>query len=155
MKIRLLYRLIKSDEYSFYRCDKEDLYNQYLSLNSGVRNYLGLGTFIGHAGKILGIGCVGLLQFVLWVLLTFGLVASAQCILFPEPYIPTQLPELAETLGAASVTSKIVTPEISMDYAVNLFQTLDGVNWVVMLSAFVFFFIFGYLLYAAIFAVSD
>ena len=29
------------------------------------------------AGKILGIGCVGLLQFVLWVLLTFGLVASA------------------------------------------------------------------------------
>lgn len=104
------------------------------------------------AGKILGIGCVGLLQFVLWVLLTFGLVASAQCILFPEPYIPTQLPELAETLGAGSVTSKIVTPEISMDYAVNLFQTLDGVNWVVMLSAFVFFFIFGYLLYAAIFA---
>ena len=41
--------LVNSDEYSFYRCDKEDLYNQYLSLNSGVRNYLGLGAFIGHA----------------------------------------------------------------------------------------------------------
>ena len=106
------------------------------------------------AGKILGIGCVGLLQFVLWVLLTFGLVVGAQFVLFPEPYIPTQLPEMAETLGTGTLaTQKIVTPETStMDYAINLFQTLEGVNWVVMLGAFLIFFVFGYLLYAAIFA---
>lgn len=104
-------------------------------------------------GKILGIGCVGLTQFILWVGLTFGLVAGAQFLLFPEPYVPSQLPELAETLGSDTMTQKIVTPNsVSMDYAINLFQTLDGVNWVVMLGAFLFFFIFGYLLYAAIFA---
>ena len=106
------------------------------------------------AGKILGIGCVGLLQFVLWVVLTFGLVVGAQFLLFPEPYVPTQLPEMAETLGTGALaTQKVVTPEAtSMDYAINLFQTLEGVNWIVMLGAFLIFFVFGYLLYAAIFA---
>ncbi|MCQ2608689.1 MAG: ABC transporter permease [Bacteroidales bacterium] len=87
------------------------------------------------------------------MLLTFGLIAAAQYVLFPEPYVPSQLPELAETLGAQSVNAKTVTPNsVNIDYAVNVFQTLDGVNWTVMLIAFVFFFVFGYLLYAAIFA---
>jgi len=104
-------------------------------------------------GKITGIGCVGLLQFVLWILLTFGLVWSAQLILFPEPYVPSQLPEMAETLGATTVSGQVIVPEsVSVSYAVDLLQTLEGVNWLVMLSAFVFFFIFGYLLYAALFA---
>lgn len=105
------------------------------------------------SGKILGIGCVGLLQFILWIVLTLGLVAGAQQLLFPEPYVPSQLPEIAETLGATNSTPKIITPETNtMDYAINLFQTLDGVNWPVMIGAFIFFFIFGYLLYASIFA---
>ncbi|MBR4350043.1 MAG: ABC transporter permease [Bacteroidales bacterium] len=104
-------------------------------------------------GKITGIGSVGLLQFVLWILLTFGLVWSAQLILFPEPYVPSQLPEMAETLGATTVSGQVIVPEsVSVSYAVDLLQTLEGVNWLVMLSAFVFFFIFGYLLYAALFA---
>ena len=104
-------------------------------------------------GKITGIGCVGLLQFVLWILLTFGLVWTAQLILFPEPYVPSQLPEMASTLGATTVSGQVIVPEsVSMSYAVDLLQTLEGVNWLVMLTAFVFFFIFGYLLYAALFA---
>lgn len=105
------------------------------------------------SGKILGIGCVGLLQFILWIVLTLGLVAGAQQLLFPEPYVPSQLPEIAETLGSTNTTPKIITPDTNtMDYAINLFQTLDGVNWPIMIGAFIFFFIFGYLLYASIFA---
>ena len=42
--------------------------------------------------------------------------------------------------------------EFAYRLRVNVFQALDGVNWIVMLSSFVFFFIFGYLLYAALFA---
>ena len=105
------------------------------------------------AGKIIGIGSVGLLQFVLWVGLTLGLVCGAQYILFPEPYVPSELPELAATIGSNATAPNVMAPSsLSMQYAVDLFQTLNGVNWVVMLSAFIFFFIFGYLLYAAIFA---
>ncbi|MCQ2958645.1 MAG: ABC transporter permease [Bacteroidales bacterium] len=105
------------------------------------------------AGKILGIGCVGFVQFVLWVVLTFALVGGAQYLLFPEPYVPAQLPEMAETLGVSDSAAKVIVPEaLSMDYAINVFDALSGVNWTVMLLAFAFFFVFGYLLYAAIFA---
>ncbi len=103
-------------------------------------------------GKIIGIGSVGLLQFILWVGLTLGLVSGAQFILFPEPYVPSELPEMA-TIGSDAATAKVMAPSsLTVNYAIDLFQTLDGVNWLVMLSAFAFFFIFGYLLYAAIFA---
>lgn len=104
------------------------------------------------SGKILGIGCVGLLQFVLWVTITFGLVATAQFVLFPEPYVPSQLPELTETLGVGATAKTLAPNSVTMDYAINLFQTLEGVNWLVMLVSFFVFFVFGYLLYAAIFA---
>lgn len=104
-------------------------------------------------GKIVGIGLVGLLQFVLWVTLTFGLVAVAQYVLFPEPYVPSEMPELAQSIDSQVSTVKTVAPtSLSVDYAINVFQTLEGVNWLVMLSAFLFFFVFGYLLYASIFA---
>lgn len=105
------------------------------------------------SGKILGIGCVGLLQFVLWVLLSFGLVAAAQYLIFPDPYVPSQLPEMAETLGVGVTDSKVMTPDSgTVDYAINVFQALEGVNWPVMLVAFLIYFVFGYLLYASIFA---
>lgn len=105
------------------------------------------------AGKVLGIGTIGLVQFLVWIILTFSIVFSAQQILFPETYNPTPLPELASSLqtthnGAEQLTSQ----SNNIEYAVNLFQSLNGVNWPVMLLAFIFFFIFGYLLYASIFA---
>jgi ABC-2 type transport system permease protein len=39
-----------------------------------------------------------------------------------------------------------------IDYAVDLFESLQGINWTVMISSFMLFFIFGYILYASIFA---
>lgn len=104
------------------------------------------------AGKIFGIGCVGLLQFVLWLTITFGLVAVAQFALFPEPYVPSNLPEMAGAMGMDTTAKTLAPNSMSMEYAINLFQTLEGVNWVVMLLSFLIFFVFGYLLYAAIFA---
>lgn len=104
------------------------------------------------AGKILGIGTIGLLQFIVWIGLTYSIVFGAQVILFPETYNPTPLPELQESLQQSSQTMVQLQSNTNIDYAVNLFQALDGVNWVVMLSTFVFYFIFGYLLYAALFA---
>lgn len=103
------------------------------------------------AGKIIGIGTVGLLQFIVWVILTFGIVSIAQIVLFPETYNPTPIPELTEHLDKTGVT-QITAESQNFEYAVNLFQSLDGINWPVMITSFIFFFIFGYLLYASIFA---
>jgi len=104
------------------------------------------------AGKILGIGTIGLLQFIVWIGLTYSIVYGAQVMLFPETYNPTPLPELQESLENTSQGLLQLQSNSHIDYAVNVFQALDGVNWIVMLSSFVFFFIFGYLLYAALFA---
>lgn len=104
------------------------------------------------AGKILGICLVGLVQFVLWICLSFAIVSAAQKLIFPEIYTPTPLPELAQSLETSATATQLTSNSTQLDYVVNVFQTLEGVNWGVMLVAFVFFFIAGYLLYGGIFA---
>ncbi|HON51841.1 MAG TPA: ABC transporter permease [Bacteroidales bacterium] len=104
------------------------------------------------AGKIIGIGTVGLIQFIVWIVLTFSIVYGAQVVLFPETYTPTPLPELQDSLGNNNHSLLQLQSDTNVDYAINLFQAIDGVNWTIMLSSFVFFFIFGYLLYASLFA---
>lgn len=104
------------------------------------------------AGKILGICLVGLVQFVLWICLSFAIVSAAQKLIFPEIYTPTPLPELAQSLETSNTATQLTSNSTQLDYVVNVFQTLEGVNWGVMLVAFVFFFIAGYLLYGGIFA---
>jgi ABC-2 type transport system permease protein len=104
------------------------------------------------AGKILGICLVGLVQFVLWISLSFAIVTAAQKLMFPEMYNPTPLPELAQSLDAEKNIAQFTADSTQFDYVIDVFQTLEGVNWAVMLCAFVFFFIAGYLLYGGIFA---
>ncbi|MDR2963189.1 MAG: ABC transporter permease [Bacteroidales bacterium] len=103
-------------------------------------------------GKILGICLVGLVQFVLWIALSFAIVTAAQKLIFPEIYNPTPLPELAQTLESSTNAVQFTPNTVQYDYVIDLFQTLDGVNWGVMFAAFFFFFIVGYLLYGGIFA---
>jgi ABC-2 type transport system permease protein len=104
------------------------------------------------AGKILGICLVGLVQFVLWITLSFAIVMAAQKLIFPEIYNPTPLPELAQSLETTTNTAQFTANSAQLDYVVNVFQTLEGVNWSVMFIAFIFFFIAGYLVYGGIFA---
>lgn len=106
------------------------------------------------AGKILGIGTVGLIQFLVWTILTLGIVFTAQVTLFADLYNPLPLPETGYTLGESAASAKQLVSEhlSSKEYAINLFESLDGIKWNVMILAFIFFFVFGYLLYAAIYA---
>lgn len=80
-------------------------------------------------GKILGIAAVGLAQFVVWIALTAGLVAIAQA-----------------TLGGAP------TPDAPTDGVEGIMAGLGTLNLPYLLSLFLFYFISGYLLYAALFA---
>jgi ABC-2 type transport system permease protein len=101
-------------------------------------------------GKILGVGAVGLTQFMLWVLLTFGIVTAFQAsfsdhievagnvnVMDSERLLPGQ-PEPSEAQGSQGVAK--------------VFEIIDSINFPVMILSFIFFFIFGYLLYAALFA---
>jgi ABC-2 type transport system permease protein len=103
--------------------------------------------------KILGIGTVGLIQFVVWTVLTIGIVYTAQVTLFADLYDPTPLPEMGQTIDAAQSQTQATAKNMAdIDYAVDLFESLQGINWTVMISSFMLFFIFGYILYASIFA---
>ena len=86
-------------------------------------------------GKILGIAAVGLAQFVVWTALTSGLVALAQ----------------ATILGGTEATSAQMAGS-SPDGFEGIMLGLGTLNLPFLLSMFLFYFISGYLLYAALFA---
>ena len=111
-------------------------------------------------GKIIGIAFVGLTQFLLWIVLTFVIVTAFQ----------TSQPNLFETKSGSkeitSTTSKSNTPlrETSLtksdqlsniknqDMMNEVTDALKTVNFGVMISMFLFYFMGGYLLYGSLFA---
>lgn len=105
-------------------------------------------------GKIVGIAMVGLLQFVLWIVLTFTIIMGIRA---ANPSLFTYREPLK-----IEFKNKGLTPEEAQAVQYNaeisqsqLNQVLDGIRHIEfgnILGAFLFFFIFGYLLYAAMFA---
>lgn len=104
-------------------------------------------------GKIAGIGAAGLLQFAIWISLTFTVVTVSQQILFPEQMMPNKENQTAQTLGETKITQSLQA--LGTDqyaYAIDVWDSVRNVNWPIMLGAFLFFFVAGFLLYAAMFA---
>jgi ABC-2 type transport system permease protein len=106
-------------------------------------------------GKIIGVGLVGLSQFIIWVVLTVGLVIGVQRSFFPEL---TQTP--TQQVLAQDIMSDQQATEISvqqggqeMEMLGDLFSSLDTVNFGFILVMFIFYFLAGYLLYASFFAI--
>ena len=100
-------------------------------------------------GKIIGIALVALTQFVLWIALTLVLVLGASAIF--------GLGDIAQAADMMSMTQTGVHPvdmaamnqnsELSV-----ILTTLSHIPWVTLLVSFFIFFIFGYLLYASMYA---
>lgn len=107
-------------------------------------------------GKIIGVGLVGLTQFLLWVVLTFGIVTVVTSTFTGKQgkssvtaqTMMQQNPSLKQIQDNLPETAKKDTGE-SMNEAMDVINTI---NFPVMIAAFLFFFIFGYLMYAALFA---
>ena len=120
-------------------------------------------------GKIIGVALVALTQFLLWILLTLLLLAVAGGIIGkdklmgmmaddPTTEMVTQmnenvnLPEgmdLNQALTAAADTTAVAGEPTGMQA---ITSTLSNLNLGQILLSFFFFFIFGYLLYASLFA---
>ena len=121
-------------------------------------------------GKIIGVALVAITQFLLWILLTGMLLGAAMGILgkdrimnlmsddsatemvqqmSPDVNLPGQI-SLEDTLGAVSDTTAVAAGEPSgMEV---IMSTISNINLAEIGIAFLFFFIFGYLLYASLFA---
>lgn len=86
-------------------------------------------------GKILGIGAVGITQFIIWILLVIGL----------QFLIPVIFPGFAEQLQAASSAG-------SQGGMIGVINSLRSLPVGTILITFLFYFLGGYFLYAALFA---
>ncbi len=101
-------------------------------------------------GKIVGVALVGLTQFLLWVILTFGLVTIGQSILLKD-YNPTPMTQQID-MGSQLNNNANPQDEDALKFE-QMFKAIYAVDYVTIISLFLFYFIGGYLLYAALFAV--
>ncbi|MEN8225642.1 MAG: ABC transporter permease [Bacteroidota bacterium] len=97
-------------------------------------------------GKIIGIAMVGLTQFLLWIVLTFAIVSIFQ-ISFEDQMTGPDVRMAVTQPGAEVQATSMDGSEIG-----RVFEIIDSIQYDVILIAFLFFFLGGYLLYAALFA---
>jgi ABC-2 type transport system permease protein len=107
-------------------------------------------------GKIIGIALVGLTQFMIWVLLTLGIVTVVKTTVLKQgsmTEITRNLPQniMAENqLIAATPQTAEMSPEL-VEFS-KMFDNAMNQDWLLIITSFIFYFITGYLLYASIFA---
>ena len=100
-------------------------------------------------GKIIGIGAVGLTQFLMWVILIIGLTTIAQA--FVPHDVMEQVKNLQQANGQMPGGGLMKSGEAAQQIY-NVQHTLTTANWPVIIGCFVFYFLGGYLFYAALFA---
>ena len=107
-------------------------------------------------GKIIGVACVALTQFFLWIVLTLVLVGGFSAFvgfdsLMGDPAQTEQMMEMTTQMGGVDVAD--MTAAMSEgDGMATVLNTLKDFNWGQMVLAFVVYFVLGYLLYASFFA---
>ncbi|MDX5403927.1 MAG: ABC transporter permease, partial [Bacteroidota bacterium] len=94
-------------------------------------------------GKIVGIGSVGLLQFLIWVVLSFGIFQVVSLTILADKFDTEKIIEAQKAMG----------PEAGDVSALMQFQqSLEAVNFPLIVLVFLYFFIGGYILYGSLFA---
>jgi ABC-2 type transport system permease protein len=100
-------------------------------------------------GKIIGIGAVGLTQFLMWIVLIIVLYSAAQVFIPHDVLIQVQ--ELKQNNGAMPGGSMMQASDRAQ--SIYDFQhTMGTANWPLLITCFIFYFLGGYLFYAALFA---
>ena len=98
-------------------------------------------------GKILGIGMVGLTQFLLWIILSAGLAAVAGTLLINNDDTKAQVEQLGKDRMASAAANQ-QGPDMLMDFS----KAAGTVDFPYILGTFLFYFLGGYLIYSALFA---
>ncbi len=93
-------------------------------------------------GKIVGIGLVGLTQFLLWIILSGTLMTVATNVLFKDKIevVKSGMPAAAQEAA------------IQSGPGANIVKAVQTVEWNYILPSFIIFFFGGYMLYSALFA---
>lgn len=107
-------------------------------------------------GKIIGVACVALTQFFLWIVLTLVLVGGFSAFggfdsMISDAGQTGQMMEMTAQMGGVDMMemTESMAEESGLQAALS---TLKDINWGQMIFAFVIYFVLGYLLYASFFA---
>ena len=90
-------------------------------------------------GKILGIGLVGVVQFLIWIILSSLIYVVISQFVYPEIF-------------AQQVISGPNGADLSVLETTGIFDMVSSINFPLVLGGFVFYFFGGYFLYSALFA---
>lgn len=116
-------------------------------------------------GKIIGVACVALTQFFLWVVLTavlvvaFGSFVGFDAITESANVQTEQMTQMTEGMGvdpaaldATGMNMQVTMPEEGSNEMAAVIETVKDINYPLILVSFVVYFVLGYLLYASLFA---
>lgn len=101
------------------------------------------------SGKIIGIGAVGLTQFLMWIVLIIGLTTVAQA--FVPHDVMEQVKGLQQTNGQMPGGGMMQAGDAAQQIY-KMKHTISTANWPMIIGLFIFYFLGGYLFYAALFA---
>jgi ABC-2 type transport system permease protein len=99
-------------------------------------------------GKILGIGMVGLTQFLLWIILSAGLVTVASTLFINNKETKAKV----EQLGKERLNQANPATDSDADMLMNLTAAASTIDVPYIVGTFLFYFLGGYLIYSALFA---
>jgi ABC-2 type transport system permease protein len=100
-------------------------------------------------GKIIGVGLVGLTQFVLWIVLTLALSTAAGGMMAKSIKARTErVSHMQQTMGASEAKASIQSGGVMG----TILEEVDTIPIAFTIACFLFYFLFGYLLYSALFA---
>jgi len=108
-------------------------------------------------GKIIGIALVGLTQFMIWIFLTIATVAIVKTTILEKTNMTEMTQNITKSVmeqNQGQVPADIKVAEVSPQMA-EFSKILDNAmnqNWLLIITAFIFYFVTGYLLYASVFA---
>jgi len=98
-------------------------------------------------GKIIGIAAVGLTQFILWIVFIFIIISSIQFFLPAEMIQQVQETQQVRQQVPGGSSAAMITKIMEAKKTL-----VNGVNWPLIIVCFLFYFLGGYLFYAALFA---
>ncbi len=100
-------------------------------------------------GKIIGIGAVGLTQFLMWIVLIMVLSTAAQTFI---PHDTLQQVQTLQQNGGAMPGGSMIQASENAQKIYTIQHTMSTANWPLLIGCFIFYFLGGYLFYASLFA---
>ncbi len=104
-------------------------------------------------GKIIGIALVALTQFLLWIVLSVAIITIGGAAIGFDKLGGSNPTELVSTMGVDAEQLEAATAQLSDESEMGtVLSTLRGLPYGRIIGLFLVYFIFGYLLYASMFA---